>query len=188
MNIHKISVIILSLLIVTGCRTGGSPSGIIGMFKTGDDADALFNCIDDTQSEGGKIIVTADEQCLVDASNRSAIVAGGDVDSAKLVRNASDYVGKIVTFEAQVQRLHNRDHLQIATGIRGTEMHLYSHGAEIYYLDDAGEEVELVPLRSYKFTCLIDAYKIHTDKTYIDGQFIRDTTSSLVHVPVLVNP
>ena len=66
-------------------------------------------------------------------------------------------------------------------------MHLYSHGAPLYYVDDSGEEVELIPLRSYKFTCLITAYKIQTDKTYIDGEFMRDTKSTLVHVPIPVN-
>ena len=70
MNTQTETIIILLLLTLTGCRTGGSPSGIISMFKSGDDADALFNCVDDAQTEGGKITIIADEKCIVDASNR----------------------------------------------------------------------------------------------------------------------
>ena len=158
-----IPLFLLISMISIGCGTDVKPTYFTNMFKDESDIDRLSECLAETpQTEGDIITIKANKPCLVDLSKRDTADPNVDASFSEILQNPEKYLGKLVTFEAILEKMHHHQ-VQLVTNDLELRFYIHSHGKEIYTLDEEGEEISLQPFEKYKFRCRIREMRTHVD-------------------------
>lgn len=153
---HLILVICATLLFVS-CGTDTKPSYFTNIVRSDADIDALAGCLTETpEVDGDTLIVKSNIPCLTELSN------GDTVDPSKLDEpvTVSDilvdpeyYMDRLITVDGIVKKFHYDDTPELFTNHLQYRFYISTHGAELYTLDAADEQVPLEIGELYRFRC-----------------------------------
>ena len=185
--VAKLTIILIFSFILIGCGTDVKPSYFVNMFRDAGDIDRLSECLTEVPSvEDDMITIKADSPCLVQLSTRDTSDPNIDVNFSDVLDDPETYLDKIVTFEAIVRGFHYDDPL-LYTNRRDMTFKLHANGADIFTLDDEGEEIALIPNKKYKFKCRLYQIKIDHDAIWdLSAAFIISEDREVVHQPIFV--
>ena len=176
------------VLLSNGCGTDTQPTYFINMLKNESDIDRLSEClVEEPVIEGDTITIKSDIPCLTELSKHEV---SDTPDFQDVVKYPETYMDRLITFEAVVKKLHGgHDEPELFTNDLNVKFRIYSHGADVYILDDNGDEVPLGIGEQYKFRCRIYEIKRHIDWGHIweiNAEFIVSTNKKIMHPPELV--
>ena len=185
------TILIASIFCLIGCGTDVKPNYFIGMFRDESDIDRLSSCLTETPViEDGIVTINSDVQCIVDLSNTDKTDPNIGVKFSEILNDPESYMDKILTFEAIV-KIVNAHHLILYTNRHNMIFEIRSHGAEVFTLDEDGEQQELLPNVKYKFKCRITEVKINIHRVWhIYSDFIttqEKNVRKVVFQPELVD-
>ena len=183
-----IALITLTIL-TTGCGTDVDSSYFVNLFSDPEDATEVAEALTEPPTlEGDILTLKVSTKKLTELSTKADDdELNGNTLFQAIVQSPFKYVGKIVDIEAVLQADHDH-HLPLYTGRLDVRFLLHTHGAEVYTLDDAGEEQSLMAGRKYAVKCIIVDVNKHKDRAYleINGHMLINTERKITEQPVLV--
>ncbi len=182
-----IYILVFTIMFSMGCGTDVKPNYFIGMFRNANDIDRLSGCLSEIPQidEDGNIVITADQQCLIDLSNQDTTDPNQNVTFTEILNDPEAYLDRIVTFEATLKKVDYGSTFHLYTNRNLMDFVITSHGADIFTLDENGEEVELYRNQQYEFTTRIYEIKINDNKIWeIKAEFIITENKEVIHQPV----
>ena len=184
-----LTILIISVFCLIGCGTDVKPNYFIGMFRDESDIDRLSACLTQVPvMQDGTVTITSDIQCIVDLSNTDKTDPNIDVSFSEILNDPESYMDKILTFEAILKKIHYINHFYLYTNKHDMIFEIRSHGADVYTLDEDGEEQDLLPNVKYKFKCRISEIKINTHRVWhIVADFIITEDKKVVYQPEFVD-
>lgn len=181
------AILVISILCLIGCGTDIKPNYFIGMFRDEGDIDRLSICLREVPIiEDGTVSVKSDIECLVDLSNRDISDPGLSVQFSEILNDPESYMNRILSFEATVKNLRYDD-VYLYTNRHDMMFQIRSHGADVYTLDESGEEQDIRPNTKYKLKCRIVEIKINEHRVWhIVSDFIITSDKEVVYQPEVV--
>lgn len=190
-HMFKHFALCLMLVCFLGCGTDVKPNYFIGMFRDEGDIDRLASClsaIPETDDEGN-IIIKANSQCLIDLSSRDTSDPNMDMSFSEILNDPETYMDRLLTFEAVVKKVDHNNSPELYTNRKDRQFYLNTHGAPLFYIDEEGEEQDILPHSKYMFKCRIYEIKIETSGVWrIHAEFIvrEDNQKTIIFPPVPV--
>ena len=178
------------ILTVVGCGTDIKPSAFVNVLSDPGDIDELSTCLSKEPTIDDKTVaITLDKQCLVDFSNQDQTDPSLAPSFAEIVANPEAYMDKLLTFEAVPKKVDLNRYVELYTNDIDLRFYIHTHGAQLYRLDEEGEEVPIEPNEVYRFKCRI--YNLHKNidrgrAWTVDAEFIVSTSKKIIHLPELV--
>ncbi|RKU09912.1 hypothetical protein C6501_14285, partial [Candidatus Poribacteria bacterium] len=188
---------ILSTLIFAGCGTDIKPNYFINMLADDRDIDRLSECLIETSQidEDGNMVIKLNVPCISKISEGNSLpdTIVSDASFEEILRNPIAHMGKMLTFEAYVKKLHHHTkEPELYTGRNNLRFLIASHGVPVLIENEEGDEVYLTPDHKYIFTCRIYEIKTHEDWGNVSNIYasfvIRSSkkADTLVHPPIPV--
>ena len=173
------------LVACLGCGTDLKPTPIYDLFKDPGDYDELAPALISSEVEGDKLIATIDIPKVEQFINKKIET---ETTLKNIMDNGEQYLGRIIEFEAPVLRADNHHFIDLDTQDRRRRFYLHTHGKDIYYLDDNGNEIDIQPNEVYKFKVRLTEIKIHADHHMWEyhAHFILHKNSNIAHQPLPV--
>lgn len=188
---HRLFLITLAtLLIFVGCGTDAKPTYFMSMFRDDGDINRLSEClVEPPQVDDTTITVKSNKQCLVDLSNRDTSDPNVEASFTEILNDPIIYLDRIVTFTATIKNVRGNGHdIDLYTNKRLTDFKIYSHGADVFILNEKGEEVDLVKNQKYKFQVRIYQIRIDDNANWlITSEFIISEDKKVIHQPQFAN-
>ena len=174
-------------LVCTGCGTDAKPSYFMNMFRDDGDIDRLSECLTEPpEVDDTTITVKSDKQCLVDLSNRDTSDPNVEASFTEILNDPITYLDRIVTFTATVKHASSHGDIDLYTNRRLMDFKIYAHGADVFILNEKGEEIELAKNQKYKFQVRIYGIDIDEDTNWkIKSEFIISEDKEVIHPPVV---
>ena len=175
---------------MTSCGTDVKPNYFIGMFRNSSDIDRLSTCLNSMPvvDDQDNITITANSQCLVDLSKRDTSDPNMDVSYTEILNDPEAYMDRILTFEAVVKRMHGSSSPELYTNRKDIEFHITGHGSDLFWIDEEGEEQDIIENEKYRFQCRIYEIKINTSGRWrIQSEFIISSSKQIVYPPVPID-
>ena len=186
----RFMIYLFIILTVVGCGTDVKPTAFVDILRDPTDADALSACLSEEPTVNDETVaITLDKQCLVDFSNQDPTDPSLAPSFAEIVANPEAYMDKLLTFEAIPKKVDPNRNVELYTNDIDLRFYIHTHGAQLYRLDEEGEEIPIEPNEIYRFKCRIyNMYKnIDRGRTWIvDAEFIVSTSKKIIHLPELV--
>lgn len=163
LNIFSFTIL---LTVLTGCGTDVKPSYFLRMLKDPSDADRLIRCSEGRPivNEDGTIVLTVNQQCLVDFTNRETIEKLPETAFQQILENPEEYLDKLVMFRASIKE--NGIITSLYTDRQDREF-LLNKVYKLYILDEAGEKQALLKFTEYEFRCHIIEIRIMRSGVWI---------------------
>ena len=184
-----IYIVVFTILFSMGCGTDVKPNYFIGMFRNANDIDRLSACLSETPQidEDGNIVITADQQCLIDLSNQDTTDPNLDVTFTEILNDPVAYLDRIVTFEATIKEIDYSNDYELYTNRDLMDFIIDTHDGDVYTLDEDGEEVDIYQNQKYEFTVRIYEIGIDDNKNWvINSEFIITEEKEVIHQPLRV--
>jgi len=181
-------IFVIATLFSIGCGTDVKPNYFIGMFRDRGDIDRLSECLVETPSVDGDIItIKADSPCLADLSNRDTSDPNMDITFSGILNDPEAYMDRLLTFEAIVKKVSQSQYLLLYTNRKDRRFHITTHGAPLHWIDEEGEERDIVPNQKYQFKCRIYEIKIETTGLWnMNAEMLITVDKKLIFPPVPV--
>ena len=186
---YLFTALIAVTILTTGCGTDVDSSYFVNLFSDPEDATEVAEALTEPPTIDGDVMtLKVSTKKLAELSTRTdeAELKGNELFQA-IVQSPFKYVGKIVEIEAVLLETHGH-HLPLYTGRQDVRFTLHTHGADIYTLDDDGEEQPLMAGRKYAVKCQIIEVSKHKDHLFlrIDAYMLINTERKITEQPVLV--
>ena len=181
----RLFTLILLILLSNGCGTDTQPTYFINMLKDESDIDRLSEClVEEPVIEGDTITIKSNIPCLTELSKYEV---SDTPDFQDVIKYPETYMDRLITFEAVVKKLHGgEDSPELFTNDLNVKFRIYSHGADVYVLNDKGEEVSLSIGEKYRFRCRIYQIEKNIDRGdtwQINAEFIVSQNKKIIHPP-----
>lgn len=174
------------MLCIIGCGTDAKPTYFMSMFRDDGDIDRLSEClVEPPQVDDKTITVISDKQCLVDLSNTDTSDPNIEASFTEILNDPIIYLDRIVTFTAIIKHVRGNGHdIDLYTNRRLMDFKIYSHGADVFILNEKGEEIDLVKNQKYKFQVRIFEIRINDNANWeIKSEFIISEDKKVIHQP-----
>lgn len=191
---RKLFLFVCAAVILAGCGTDTKPSYFTNIVRSDADIDALAECLTETpEVDGDTIIVKSNIPCLTELSN------GGTVDPNNLneILSVSDillnpeyYMDRLITVDGIIKKFHHNDTPELFTNDLRYRFYIQTHGAELYTLNAADEQVPLEVGELYRFRCRIYELQKHVDRGgawNIQAEFIVSEHKKIIYPPEKVD-
>lgn len=173
-------------MFLISCGTDVQPNYFIGMFRDEGDIDRLSKCLSEMpQVDGDTITIKSDRQCLVDLSKHDTSDPNMDVTFSEILNDPESFMDKLLTFDAIVKETRTNGHyIWLYTNRHDMSFEITSHGANVFHLDEDGEEVDILPNHKYQFRCRITKIQIDVHRVwYIYADLIITSDKKVVYQP-----
>ena len=179
-----LAIVVLGII---GCGTDAKPTYFMNLFRDDGEINRLSEClVESPQVDDTTITIKSDKQCLVDLSNRDTSDPNIEASFTEILNDPVAYLDKIVTFTATVKYANSHGDIELYTNRRLMDFWIYSHGADVFILDEEGEEISLVQNQKYKFQVYISGIQINDDTNWtIKSNFIVSEDKEVVHQPII---
>ena len=186
---YLFTALITLTILTTGCGTEVDSSYFVNLFSDPEDATEVAEALTEPPTiEGDILTLKVSTQKLVALSTKAADeqLNGNELYQA-ILQSPFKYVGKLVDIEAVLQGDPGH-HLPFYTGRQDVRFTVHTHGAEVYTLDDEGEEQPLMAGKKYAVKCLIVEVKKHKDFLFLDihAYMLINTEKKITEQPLLV--
>ena len=184
------TALIALTILTTGCGTDVDSSYFVNLFSDPEDATEVAEALTEPPTIDGDVItlkVSTKKLTELSTRNNDDELKGNELYQA-ILQSPLKYVGKIVEIEAVMLELHYHNYYLFYTGRTDVRFTLHSHGADVYTLDDEGEEQPLIPGRKYAVKCMIREVNKHKDYRFIqiNADLLFSTDKKVTEQPVLV--
>ena len=183
-----IYIVVFTILFSMGCGTDVKPNYFIGMFRNESDIDRLASCLSETPQidADGNIVITADQQCLIDLSNQDTTDPNLNVTFTEILNDPVAYLDRIVIFEAITKEVKS-SYYELYTNRNLMDFRIHIHDADVYTLDEDGEEVRILENQKYEFTVRLYRIEIDDNKNWkIVSELIVTDEKEVIHQPLRV--
>ena len=187
---RKLFLFVYAAVILASCGTDTKPSYFTNIIRSDADIDALAECLTETpEVDGDTLIVKSNIPCLTKLSNGGMV----DPDNLDEILSVSEillkpeyYMDRLLTVDGIVKKFHHNDDPELFTNDLQYRFYIHTHGAELYTLNAADEQVPLEIGELYRFRCRIYELRKHVDRggTWnIEAEFIVSEQKKIIYPP-----
>ena len=191
---RKLFLFVCAAVILAGCGTDTKPSYFTNIIRSDADIDALAECLVETpEVDGDTVIVKSNIPCLTKLSNSDLV----DLVDPNEILSVSDilvdpeyYMDSLITVDGIVKKFHHNDTPELFTNNPQYRFYIQTHGAELYTLNAADEQVPLEIGELYRFRCRIYELQKNVDRggTWnIQAEFIVSAHKKIIYPPEKVD-
>ena len=184
---YYLSLAVCAAVILVGCGTDTKPSYFTNIIRSDADVDALVECLIETpEVDGDTVIVKSSIPCLSKLSNDGTVDPNEILSVSDILRNPESYMDRLITVDGIVKKFHYQGSPELFTNDLRYRFHISTHGAELYTLDAADEQVPLEIGELYRFRCRINQLDKHIDlggAWNIRAEFIVSEHKKIIYLP-----
>ena len=187
---RKLFLLVCTAIILVGCGTDTKPSYFTGILRSDADIDALAGCLTETpEIDGDTITVKSNIPCLSELSNGDTVDPNEILSVSDILAKPEYYMDRLITVDGVVKKIHYNENPELFTNNQQYRFHITTHGAELYTLNAADEQIPLEVGELYRFRCRI--YELHKnvdrgDTWNIQAEFIVSEHKQIIYPPELV--